>query len=388
MLISQVIYQQFLTAMLAAALADRTVEKLTGEKRVTGRLTKSVPHNITSEMGLALCRVSDVIRKHPPVVAYLKTAGEEMTLEGLRNAEGGVEAASALERFLAEFGMRCPGEIDVTRARFRERPGLLTTSLLNNVQNLPEGYATAAFAGGAEETQTAIDELADKMKAARGKRKAGKLRRQIEIYRKFIGVREYTKYFWMSYNDVFKQAILREAARLVQQTVLRDIKDVYYLSLDELLEVAESGQANHSLIEEHKAAYRSYAALTPPRIIFSDGEVPPVSYQADIPDGALAGLPVSAGIVEGRARVVQSLAQANLEKGDILVTMFTDPSWTPVFVSIAGLVTEIGGMMSHGAVITREYGLPAVVGVPDATKLIRDGQRIRLNGATGYVEIL
>ena len=108
----------------------------------------------------------------------------------------------------------------------------------------------------------------------------------------------------------------------------------------------------------------------------------------DVPAGALVGLPVSAGTIEGRARVILDMAEADLEAGDILVTAYTDPSWTPVFVAIAGLVTEVGGLMTHGAVIAREYGLPAVVGVEHATRLIRDGQRIRVNGTDGYVEIL
>jgi rifampicin phosphotransferase len=107
-----------------------------------------------------------------------------------------------------------------------------------------------------------------------------------------------------------------------------------------------------------------------------------------VPAGALIGLPVSAGTVEGRARVILDLARAHLKPGDILVTAHTDPSWTPLFVAIAGLVTEVGGLMTHGAVIAREYGLPAVVGVVDATRLIRDGQRIRVHGTDGYVEML
>src|SRR5258706_2450284 len=108
----------------------------------------------------------------------------------------------------------------------------------------------------------------------------------------------------------------------------------------------------------------------------------------DVPAGALVGLPVFAGAVEGRARVILDMAQADLEAGDILVTAFTDPSWTPLFVAITGLVTEVGGLMTHGAVIAREYGLPAVVGVVDATRLIPYGQRIRVHGTDGYVEIL
>jgi pyruvate,water dikinase len=102
----------------------------------------------------------------------------------------------------------------------------------------------------------------------------------------------------------------------------------------------------------------------------------------------LAGLPVSAGTVEGRARVILDVSTADLEPGDILVTAFTDPGWTAAFTGITGLVTEVGGLMTHGAVIAREYGLPAVVGVENATRLIRDGQRIRVNGTDGYVELL
>ncbi len=124
-------------------------------------------------------------------------------------------------------------------------------------------------------------------------------------------------------------------------------------------------------------------------MLTSEGEAIAGAYRRDdLPIGALVGLPVSAGIVEGRARVVLDMAKADLEPGDILVTTFTDPSWTPLFIAIEGLVTEIGGLMSHGSVIAREYGLPAVVGVANATGLIQDGQRIRVHGTDGYVEIL
>jgi pyruvate,water dikinase len=124
-------------------------------------------------------------------------------------------------------------------------------------------------------------------------------------------------------------------------------------------------------------------------VLTSDGEVISGAYRRDgLPAGALVGLAVSAGTIEGRARVILDLAQADLEPGDVLVTAYTDPSWAPLFVAIKGLVTEVGGLMTHGAVIAREYGLPAVVGVERATQLIRDGQRIRVHGTEGYVEIL
>ena len=183
--------------------------------------------------------------------------------------------------------------------------------------------------------------------------------------------------------------MLEETERLVQAHVLREKEDIFYLTFQELHDVVRADQVDDQLVRQRKDAFRSYQALTPPRVLTSDGEVVAGTYRrVDIPAGALAGLPVSAGTIEGRARVILDLAEADLEAGDILVTAYTDPSWTPVFVAITGLVTEVGGLMTHGAVIAREYGLPAVVGVEQATRLIRDGQRIRVNGTDGYIEIL
>ena len=127
----------------------------------------------------------------------------------------------------------------------------------------------------------------------------------------------------------------------------------------------------------------------PPRVITSNGYVPSPEFSSGhIPKRAIHGIPVSTGVVKGRARVALTVDEAVIEEGDILVTRFTDPSWTPLFVTVKGLVTEVGGFTTHGAIITREYGLPGVVGVENATKLIKDGQTIRVNGTEGYVEIL
>jgi pyruvate,water dikinase len=146
---------------------------------------------------------------------------------------------------------------------------------------------------------------------------------------------------------------------------------------------------DQALIRERRDEFAADRALTPPRVLTSDGDAIAGAYRRDdAPPGALVGLPISAGVVEGRARIIVDMTEANLEPGDVLVTACTDPSWTPLFVAIGGLVTEVGGVMTHGAVIAREYGLPGVVGVEDATRLIRDGQRIRVNGTDGYVEIL
>jgi len=183
--------------------------------------------------------------------------------------------------------------------------------------------------------------------------------------------------------------LLEEAGRLVRARVLREKEDIFYLTFQELHDVVRTNHADDQLVSQRKDTFRSYQALTPPRVFTSDGEVVAGAYRRDdVPTGALVGLPVSAGTVEGRARVILDMAEADLEPGDILVTAYTDPSWSPAFVAITGLVTEVGGLMTHGAVIAREYGLPAVVGVEHATRLILDGQRIRVSGTDGYVEIL
>jgi pyruvate,water dikinase len=222
-----------------------------------------------------------------------------------------------------------------------------------------------------------------------GEQKAEEVKRMIDRVRTFIGYREYPKYGMISRYFVYKQALLEEAERLAQAHALREKEDIFYLTLQEFHDVARTHQVDDQLIRQRKDAFRSYQTLTPPRVLTSDGEAVAGSYRRkDVPAGALVGLPVSVGTVEGRARVILDMAEADLEPGDILVTASTDPSWTPLFVTVKGLVTEVGGQMTHGAVIAREYGVVAVVGVEHATRLIRDGQRIRVHGTDGYVEIL
>lgn len=182
---------------------------------------------------------------------------------------------------------------------------------------------------------------------------------------------------------------MKEAEQLVISGAINEKEDIYYLTFEELREVVGTNKLDYQIIINRKEEYKLYEKLTPPRVITSDGEIVAGEYKREnIPDDAIAGLSVSSGVIEGRARVILNMEDANLVEGDILVTRFTDPSWTPLFVAVKGLVTEVGGLMTHGAVIAREYGLPAVVGVENATKLIKDEQHIRLNGTEGYIEIL
>ncbi|MNC10109.1 Chondramide synthase cmdD [compost metagenome] len=188
---------------------------------------------------------------------------------------------------------------------------------------------------------------------------------------------------------IYKQALLREAEQLVVKGLIQEKEDIFYLTFDELREAVSASRLDYEMIGTRKEEYRLYDKLTPPRVLTSEGEMINGSYKrANLPEDAIIGLPVSSGVIEGRARVIFNMEYADLEEGDILITPFTDPSWTPLFVSIKGLVTEVGGLMTHGAVIAREYGLPAIVGVEQATRRIKDGQMIRINGTEGIIEIL
>ncbi|MFG2050722.1 rifamycin-inactivating phosphotransferase [Micromonospora sp. NPDC048935] len=371
-------------------LNDRLGEWL-GERNAADILTLSAPGNVTSEMGLALLDVADVIRPHPEVVAFLRGVQDDGFLDELPKLAGGPEARDAIEAYLDRYGMRCVGEIDITRPRWRERPATLVPVLLDNVANFAPGAAQRRFEQGRQEAQKKEHEVLTRLRALPdGEQKADETKRMIDRVRTFVGYREYPKYGIISRYFVYKQALMREAERLVRAGVLRDREDVFYLTFQELHDVVRANQVvDDALIQRRRDEFRSYHALTPPRVLTSDGEALTGAYRRDdAPAGALIGQPVSAGTVEGRARVILDLAQAHVEPGDILVTAHTDPSWTPLFVAVAGLVTEVGGQMTHGAVIAREYGLPAVVSVVDATRLIADGQRIRVHGSDGYVEIL
>ncbi|MFH8484461.1 rifamycin-inactivating phosphotransferase [Streptomyces longisporoflavus] len=370
-------------------LNDKLLEWL-GEKNAADTLTLSAPDNITSEMGLALLDVADVIRPYPEVVAFLQGVEDENFLDELAELPGGAEARDAIEAYLDRYGMRCVGEIDITRPRWSERPGTLLPVILDNVRIFGPGAAERRFEEGRQEARKKEQDVLTRLRALPdGEQKADETKRMIDRLRTFIGYREYPKYGIVSRSFVYKKALMQEAERLVRAGVLPEKEDIFYLTFRELHDVVRSKQADGRLIQRRKEAFRSYQALTVPRVLTSDGEAIAGSYRReDVPAGALVGLPVSAGTIEGRARVILDMAEADLQEGDILVTAYTDPSWSPLFVGIAGLVTEVGGLMTHGAVIAREYGLPAVVGVAQATRLIRDGQRIRVHGTDGYVEIL
>ena len=327
--------QQVVMAGMKAAwwLNDHLWEWL-GEKNVADTLTQSVPNNVTSEMGLALLDVADVIRPYPEVVAFLQQRRgiDEDFLDELPKLAGGREARDAIQAFLDKYGMRCVGEIDITRPRWSERPTTLVPMILSNVKNFEPGAGARRFEQGRQEALKKEQEVLERLRALPdGEQKADETKGMIDRVRTFAGYREYPKYGMVNRSFVYKQALLAEADRLVQA---RRASGAGRTSSTSPSRSSRTSCARTRSMTSSSASARTRSgrtkALTPPRVLTSDGEAIAGAYRRDdVPAGALVGLPVSAGTVEGRARVILDMAEADLEPGDILVTAYTDPSWTP-----------------------------------------------------------
>jgi pyruvate,water dikinase len=387
--IGMMILQNLAPGVLSHRLIASLSQRWLGDEADLAILARSPRGNVTSEMGLGLGDVADVMRAHPGAIECLKRASDETLLDDLKGLAGGEEVHKAFSAFLARYGMRCTGEIDISRPRWQEAPTQLVPAILGHLSGGSLAQHRRAFQAGEEEAERAAVRLLDRVRATPGGFfKAAIMRRLVAVYRARIGLREHPKYYASQVLDLAKQAILREAAELAASGVLRSPDEVFWFSLEEVEGIVRTRRVDRGVVDEQRARFADAAELRPPRVITSEGEVVTAATRAEVPEGALAGSAASAGTVEGRARVVRTLEASKLEKGEILVAPYTDPAWTPLFLLAAGLVTEVGGLMTHGAVVAREYGIPAVVGVDRATDEIPDGSRVRVNGTEGYVELL
>jgi pyruvate,water dikinase len=243
----------------------------------------------------------------------------------------------------------------------------------------------------AQEGEAAAERLiASARKGIFGFIRARIARRLTRVVRNYAAVREHPKYMLIRAMWHMKQVLIETANLLLERGSINEVNDIWYLKIHEVFDVLEDSRVEmKSTIARRRDDMQRFVEIKAPRVITSDGEIPVIKYSRDdLPVGALPGVSVSAGVIEGVARVVLDPQKQILFPGEILVAPFTDPGWTPLFLNAAGLVMEVGGMMTHGSVIAREYGLPAVVSVLDATSQIQTGQRIRVNGDQGFVEIL
>lgn len=356
-------------------------------------LMRGVPYNVTTEMDLELWKSAQAIRSNPAAVAALRARPLEQLAEDYRRGTLVEPAQHELAKFLDRYGMRAVAEIDVGRLRWRDDPSPILSSLLSYLELEDSHLAPdAVFARGQAQADKLAGELVARVRRSRfGWIRARLLRGAIRRMRALGGLRELPKFTMIQILDLYRTALLDRARILVSRGELERAEDIFFVPFDSLERFAQGERIDlPGLVHAGRAAYeRERGRRQFPRLLLSNGE----AFYEGMPDPAigsaeLVGDPVSPGVVEGRVRVVLDPRGVRLEPGEILVCPATDPGWTPLFLTAGGLVMEIGGLVTHGSVVAREYGIPAVVGVHNATQRLQSGQRVRVDGNRGRVTIL
>ncbi len=358
-------------------------------------ITRGLPHNVTTEMDLTLWTVASVIRQDA-AAAQLILDGEPAKL-ALAYQQGTLPyvVQAAVAAFLDRYGMRGLAEIDFGRPRWRENPTQVFQMVQNYLHIEDEKQAPdRVFRRGAAAAEASIERYASlAAQGPNGQRRARMIRWVARRLRVLAGLRESPKFYIVRCLGILRQALLERGEELVEQGVLDQPDDLVFLHMSELKQLALGEKRDwRALVTRRRAEYdREKRRRQVPRLLLGDGRTFYEGLGAATGDGddhLITGSPVSPGIVEGVVHVVFDPHGANLAPGEILVCPGTDPAWTPLFLAAGGLVMEVGGLMTHGSVVAREYGIPAVVGVDRATERLQTGQRVRVDGSSGQISIL
>lgn len=350
---------------------------------------RGLPNNVTTEMDLELWRAATAIKSDAESLAVL--TGHPPTVLAQRFAAGDLPAAAQarLAEFLARYGHRAVAEIDVGMPRWRDDPTHILGVLANYLRlEDPERAPDRQFSKAAAEADAQIERLVAEARArSRGRFRAAAVRAALRRARLFAGLRELPKFqIVLALAEVRKQ-LAEVGAVLAEQKRLARAEDIFFLDFAEANQALDGADMQDLVAQRQGAYYLELERRHIPRMLLSDGTEPETLLTAvgTADAGALSGSPASAGTVTAPARVILDPVGAHLEPGEILVAPSTDPGWTPLFLTAGGLVMEMGGPNSHGAVVAREYGIPAVVGVADATSLLRTGQEVTVDGGAGTV---
>jgi pyruvate,water dikinase len=357
-------------------------------------LTRGLSYNVTTEMDLALWRTSMEIKKSKD--SYECFANSEASLLTSKYLNGDLPsvAQSQIKVFLEKYGARGIAEIDIGRQRWAEDPIHIIQVLKGYLQIKDEKLSPVeVFKRGAQSAVQAQEQLIEEFKKVSG----GFIKHRVAKFiasrlRELGGLRETPKFAFVRMLSIYRNMLLKSGRQLVQEGVIKNQDDLFYLHLDELKKLATNREKDwNGIIEERRRKYeREQRRKRIPRLMLSDGTAFYEGFSEATSECAniLNGIPVSSGVCEGLVRVVFNPQEDILLPGEILVCPATDPAWTPLFLLAGGLILEVGGMMTHGAVVAREYGIPAVVGVNQATLFLKTGQHIRMDGSTGQIEIL
>lgn len=365
---------------------------------------RGLPNNVTTEMDLELWRLAQVIRNDGGSRTALTDRKPAELAEDYKAGRLPSALQAGLARFMDQYGHRAVAEIDVGMPRWSDDPTHIIGVLANYLRLDPGAVPPdVQFSNAAEEAEAQIGRLVAEARG-RGRLRGAVVRSALRRARLFAGLRELPKFqLVVALAEVRRQLVLVGEA-LAAAGAFDTPDDVFFLNLEEaragLRKIAEGGQGGqpgtgrldlYGLVAGRREAYAlELARRHVPRVLLSDGTEPEAVRPAGSSDqpadeGTLTGSPASVGTVTAAARVILDPVGAHLEPGEILVAPSTDPGWTPLFLTAGGLVMEMGGPNSHGAVVAREYGIPAVVGVPDATLRLATGQQITVDGGAGTV---
>ena len=381
---------QFVAGELAKRLLTRFGRRCLSPDELQA-LTLGLPGNVVSKMNLAIGDLADLAQRSPQLVDWFSYLGDDSRtwLEQAAQLEGSTPFLGAWEAFLVRYGARGPAEIDIMMPCWYEEPLPVLKIIAARLQQEP-GTHRARQRKLVQTRQAAARKLLEREE--RGFLSGLRVRlikRLLHVMTEAGGMREHHKFFAIRVLALIKEALKQNACLLVEAGKLHHPDDLWFLTWDELLAIWDDATTDwDALIAPRRADLERFQKLTPPMIITSDGETPVVQYRVeDVPPGALVGNPVSPGVVEGVVHVIHDPRAETLAPGEILVAAYTDPGWTPLFINAAGLILEIGGAMNHGSIVAREYGIPAVAGVREATQKLRTGQQVRVDGNRGIIEL-
>ncbi len=387
------VFSGVVPGLISLLILHRLAKRLDVSPDLILEITRGLPNNVTTEMDLDLWETARVIRRDPAAFDLFEQTTSDQLAELYQAGRLPSTAQEAVAVFLKEYGMRGVGEIDFGRPRWRENPASIMQSLQSYLKiDQPELAPSVVFKRGeaaAEEAATRLEEAA--RGSFGGRFKARLVRALVRRARALAGLRESPKFHIIRLMGVIRERLLAAGAQLAALGEIEQADDLLFLTFDEL--VALDGNESRDwkrLIAERRDDYqREMGRKQIPRILISDGRA---FYEGILApadgSGGLAGSPVSPGVSEGVVRIVFDPHDANLQPGEILVCEGTDPAWTPLFLAAGGLIMEVGGLMTHGAIVAREYGIPAVVGVDQATSRLQTGQRVRVDGSSGQITLL
>ena len=393
---------RFLPLLGPAVASLRLLTRLTGTEKdiqtdhgfsaAVLELTRGLPNNVTTEMDLALWRTANVIRQDQASYTTFLDSDARTLASRYLNGSLPEAAQTAIVDFMNRYGMRGLGEIDIGKPRWREEPTSILQTLQSYLKISDEMAPDALFEKGAKSAELAMEKLALQARRSSGREIKEKIVRALAgRIRMLMGLRESPKFFIVRLMGIVRSELLASGDEFVREDILERPEDLFFLHFHELQALANRDSRDwKKLIAERRDMYeRENRRRQVPRVLTSDGRAfyEGIGVLADT-DTVISGSPVSPGVAEGIVHIIFDPRGAQLVPGEILVCPGTDPAWTPLFMAAGGLITEVGGMMTHGSVVAREYGIPAVVGVHQATTRLKDGQRIRIDGTAGKIMVL